>query len=131
MVISEDTFDALMEGLGPFEDRPHIAIAVSGGADSMCLALLAGPWAERRGGRAVALTVDHGLRPEAREEALQVGSWMKGQGFEHQVLKWTGPKPTSGVQAHARRGRYQLLSSWCRQKGFLHLMLGHTQDDQP
>ena len=130
MIISEASFDALMEGLGPFEDRPHIAVAVSGGADSLCLALFAGRWAERRGGRVVGLTVDHGLRPEAGDEALQVGRWLERPGIEHRVLKWTGPKPVSGIQAAARRARYRLMSSWCREKGFLHLLLGHTGDDQ-
>ncbi|MEE8351083.1 MAG: tRNA lysidine(34) synthetase TilS [Rhodospirillales bacterium] len=130
MIISEDKFDALMEGLGPYEDRPYMAVAVSGGADSLCLALFAGRWAERRGGRVVGLTVDHGLRPEAGDEALQVGRWLEGLGIEHRVLKWTGPKPVSGIQAAARRARYQLMSSWCREKGFLHLLLGHTGDDQ-
>ncbi|MBT5192820.1 MAG: tRNA lysidine(34) synthetase TilS, partial [Rhodospirillaceae bacterium] len=51
-----------MQPLGPFEDKPDLAVAVSGGADSMALVLLAQAWATRRGGGVTALTVDHGLR---------------------------------------------------------------------
>ena len=44
-----------------------IAIAVSGGSDSMALCLLADQWAKANGRRIVALTVDHGLRENAKE----------------------------------------------------------------
>ncbi|MDQ2801858.1 MAG: tRNA lysidine(34) synthetase TilS, partial [Pseudomonadota bacterium] len=54
-----------MEPLGPFEPRPRLAVAVSGGADSLALALLAASWAGARGGSTLALIADHGLRPEA------------------------------------------------------------------
>ena len=56
----------LIEALGPFERRPRLAVAVSGGPDSMCLCLLADGWARARGGEVSALIVDHGLRPEVR-----------------------------------------------------------------
>jgi tRNA(Ile)-lysidine synthase len=58
-----------MDRLGPFEPRPRLAAAVSGGADSMALALLADGWAKAKGGTVLALTVDHRLRPEAAAEA--------------------------------------------------------------
>src|SRR5579875_3316964 len=63
-----------MQPLGPFEAAPRIAVAVSGGADSMALMLLAHRWASARGGEAVGLTVDHGLRPEAAAEARRVAA---------------------------------------------------------
>ena len=119
-----------MGELGPFESYPHLACAVSGGADSLALALLAWRWAERRGGRLTALTVDHGLRPEAADEARQVGAWLGARGIAHRVLTWRGAKPTSGVQAAARAERYRLLAGWCREAQVLHLLLGHTLDDQ-
>ena len=53
--------------LGPFEPSPRIAAGVSGGADSMALALLADAWARERGGSLLALVVDHGLRAESRQ----------------------------------------------------------------
>ncbi len=130
MPLSNDDFEELMAGLGPFETRPHVAVAVSGGADSLCLAFLAARWAERRGGQVRALTVDHGLRPGSADEARRVGQWLKPQGIGHHVLDWRGPKPRTGLQAAARRARYGLMSSWCRSAGVLHLLLAHTMDDQ-
>ena len=123
-------FHALMAAVGPFEARPHVAVAVSGGADSLALCLLADGWARARGGRVSALTVDHGLRPESAAEALAVGRWLKARGLDHHVLRWRGPKPASGVQAAARTARYRLLGRWCREAGVLHLALAHHLDDQ-
>jgi len=123
-------FARLMASCAPFEPRPLIAVAVSGGADSMTLALLADEWARARRGRAVALTVDHRLRPEARAEARTVARWMKQRGIAHHVLAWRGAKPKSGIQAAARDARYRLLGEWCRAEGCLNLLLGHTRDDQ-
>ena len=128
--LSDDAFDRMMDGLGPFEARPRVAVAVSGGADSLCLTVLANRWAERRGGEITALTVDHGLRPEAGEETRRLGLWLDALSIDHRVLPWTGPKPLTGVQAAARRARYDLMNSWCREAGVLHLLLAHTRDDQ-
>ena len=123
-------FCALMAAVGPFEARPHVAIAVSGGADSLALCLLADGWARPRGGRVSALTVDHGLRPGSAAEALAAGRWLQARGLEHHILRWRGPKPASGVQAAARAARYRLLGSWCREAGVLHLALAHHMGDQ-
>ncbi len=128
--LDDDAFDKRMAPLGPFESRPHIAVAVSGGADSLCLAILTARWAGRHGGRVTALSVDHGLRPEAAIEARRVGDWLKPKGLGHQILSWPGPKPVTGVQAAARAARYRLMGDWCRDAGVLHLALAHTQDDQ-
>lgn len=119
-----------MDRLGPFEQQPMIAVAVSGGADSMALARLASAWALSRHGCAVALTVDHGLRAESAAEAKLVGEWMEALGLSHRVLHWTCDKPVGGIQAAARRARYSLLLQWCRQSGVLHLLTAHHRDDQ-
>ncbi len=128
--INDRTFAALMRPLGPYEVAPRLAVAVSGGADSMALALLARTWARRQGGEAVALTVDHGLRREAAAEARQVRSWMSDHGMAHQILRWRGPKPESGIQAAARQARYEALGQWCRRHDVLHLLTAHHGGDQ-
>ncbi len=128
--ISTEEFSALMAAVGPFESAPHVAVAVSGGGDSLSLGLLAEAWAHRHGGRMTALTVDHGLRSESAAEAAQVGRWLNGRGIEHRVLAWRGAKPTSGLQAAARKARYDLMTSWCREAGVLHLFLAHHLEDQ-
>ncbi|MDP7546818.1 MAG: tRNA lysidine(34) synthetase TilS [Alphaproteobacteria bacterium] len=128
--IGKDQFAALMRPLGPFEKAPDLAVAVSGGADSMALALLAHAWARQRGGAITALTVDHGLRRAAAGEARQVRAWLQGHGIAHQTLRWRGAKPDSGIQAAARQARYDLLGQWCRRRGVLHLLTAHHGDDQ-
>lgn len=128
--ISHPEFDALMAPLAPFEAKPRLAVAVSGGADSMALVVLADHWAWRRGGDVVGLTVDHGLRPEAAAEARQVGRWLRRRGIRHAVLRWATPRSASGVQAAARAARYDLLAGWCRRRGLLHLLTAHHLDDQ-
>lgn len=127
--ISADAFARLMARCGPFEPRPLLAVAVSGGADSMALALLADGWARARKGRVLALTVDHRLRAGSRAEARRVAGWMKRHGIAHRILAWTGAKPKAGIQAAARAARYRLLGQACRKRGALHLLLAHTCED--
>ena len=123
-------FAALMEPLGPFESSPALAVAVSGGADSLALCLCAQEWAVARGGAVTALTVDHGLRPGSADEAALVGEWLRARGIDHRVLPWHGEKPRRGVQAKARDARYGLLRDWCRGHAVLHLLVAHHADDQ-
>lgn len=129
-MLTPDAFAARLDALGPFEAAPLLAVGVSGGADSLGLTLLADAWARARGGRVVALTVDHGLRPEAAEEARQVGRWLAPLGIDHVILRHDGPRPKGDLQAAARALRYRLLLGWCRDNACLHLLLAHHRDDQ-
>lgn len=126
----EDDFAAAMARLGPWEHGPHLAVAVSGGADSMALTLLADGWARARGGRVTAMTVDHALRPASADEAKRVGVWLAARGIEHQILRWDGTKPASGIQEAARQARYRLLRAAAAERDVLHLLLAHHLDDQ-
>ncbi|MES1150928.1 MAG: tRNA lysidine(34) synthetase TilS, partial [Dongia sp.] len=129
--VSAEDFARLLARLGPFEPNPVIAVAVSGGPDSMALALLLDEWASHRDARVEAITVDHGLRPESATEAAQVGHWLAARrATRHTILRWTEPKPDSGLQAAARAARYRLLTEYCRTEGILHLCLAHHLDDQ-
>ena len=123
-------FDAAMGAFAPYEPRPHLAVAVSGGSDSMALALLTHAWAKARGGQVTAITIDHGLRAGSDREVAQVETWMQARGIDHEVLSWTGPKPVTGRQRRARDARYALIDSCCQRRQILHVLLGHTADDQ-
>jgi tRNA(Ile)-lysidine synthase len=103
--------DAALAAIGGFETRPLIAVAVSGGPDSLALTILADRWAREHGGELIALTVDHRLRRESAEEAQTVGSWLVARGIAHHVLVWTDPKPVTGIQEAARAARYRLLAA--------------------
>ncbi len=132
--ITAEDFAARMAALGPFEPRPHVAAAVSGGPDSLALAVLLQDWLAPRGGRLTALTVDHGLREGSAAEAAGVGSEMSRLGAGHRVLRWEGPKsprtPGASRQAAARAARYRLLLEACEAEGIFHLALAHHLEDQ-
>lgn len=119
-----------MDACGPFERKATLAVAVSGGADSMALALVAHDWARKRGASIVALTVDHGLRAESSREAHTVKVRLAEHGIAHRTLRWRDRKPRANLQALARAARYRLLESWCSKAGILHLLLAHHLEDQ-
>ena len=64
----EKSFFKLMDLMGPFENKPHIAVGVSGGSDSMCLCLLCNKWIQKNGGRLTALILDHGLQKNQKKK---------------------------------------------------------------
>lgn len=105
-----------------------IGIAVSGGADSLGLLLLA---AAARPGQVEAATVDHAIRPEARGEAVAVARTCERLGIRHSILtaSWSAT-PANAIQERARRQRYRLLSYWVEERGLLALATAHHADDQ-
>lgn len=111
---------------------PALILAVSGGPDSTALMVLAARWRKtlRRGPKLIAVTIDHGLRPEARKEAAAVKALARTLGIEHRTLRWTGPKPKTGLQEAARTARYRLLAQASRQAGDAPVLTAHTRDDQ-
>jgi tRNA(Ile)-lysidine synthase len=113
-------------------DESHVALAVSGGADSVAMMRLALDWARDHGDslKLSALTVDHGLRPESSAEAALVAKWCAALSLPHHILTWEGSKPATGVQAKARAARYGLMSAWCAANGAKFLLTAHTLDDQ-
>jgi tRNA(Ile)-lysidine synthase len=123
-------FAGLMKRFMPFEKSPRIAVALSGGADSMALTLLLHDWATKRSGSLLALHVDHGLRPDSKKEATWLVRSLKAKGIAVKVLRWQGEKPESAIQDRARRKRYELLQEACRRAGILHLAAAHHLEDQ-
>ncbi|WP_354551260.1 tRNA lysidine(34) synthetase TilS [Kaistia defluvii] len=122
----------LDELFAPFAETGCLALAVSGGADSLALLLLAQRWraAGPTGPDLLVLTVDHGLRPESAAEARFVGEVAKRHGLRFHSLLWTDPAPLRGIEAAARAARYALLLDAARQAGATHLATAHHRDDQ-
>ncbi|MBR6231686.1 MAG: tRNA lysidine(34) synthetase TilS [Alphaproteobacteria bacterium] len=125
----EKKFEDEMQAL--FSEQPDkIAVAVSGGADSLCLTLLLKKWADKNRVKLYAFTVDHGLRSESSKEASAVHLQLKKLGFIHQVLKWSGKKPKTRVEELARQARYDLLQKACQKNKIQYLFLAHHIEDQ-
>ena len=107
-------------------DLPQIGLAVSGGPDSLALMLLA----YNAFPRAISVaTVDHGLRPEAAEEAAYVARLCTERGIAHSILKPATPI-TGNIQSAAREARYQLLHDWADRQGLKWIATAHHADDQ-
>ncbi|WP_415492235.1 tRNA lysidine(34) synthetase TilS [Acetobacter sp.] len=123
-------FVARMAELGPFgpDDPalPPVALAVSGGGDSLCLAWLARHW--RTNLRA--LVVDHGLRADSAQEARLTFDRLTHMGVPARVLTLTDLARGAGMAARARQARYRVLLDACRAEGCVNLLLGHQADDQ-
>jgi len=118
-------FDALIARFSPDTKRP-LAVAVSGGSDSLALLSLTDEWASRHQRDLVVFTVDHQLRAEARAEAASVAALTKQLGHDHETLVWDDPKPS---QSAARTARYRLICQRLQDIGACGLLLGHTLDD--
>lgn len=126
MQVGDDRLVAILAaGLGPDVTAP-LAVAVSGGGDSMALLHLL----HRMGRVAGAVTVNHGLRPAAADEAAMVAQVCAALCVPHDTLHWSGPAPVGNLMDQARRARLSLIAEWGRGRGLGHVALGHTADDQ-
>jgi tRNA(Ile)-lysidine synthase len=116
----------------PLRDRSRLVLAVSGGPDSTALLLLhvRARALDPTLPDAVAVTVDHGLRPEAAAEARLVAALAARHGLPHRTLRWAGDKPAANLQAEARRARYDLLFDAARDLGCDTVVTAHHADDQ-
>src|SRR3954468_1759260 len=107
-----------------WKTAPALLLAVSGGPDSVALMWLAARWRRSlaRGPRLVAVTIDHGLRREAKGEAREVKRLARSLDLEHRTIRWTGAKPKTGVPAAARAARYRLLARAAQSCGATHVL---------
>ncbi len=122
----------LAQRFAPLEKARGALLAVSGGPDSVALMLLAAAWAQQCEAAAPlsVATVDHGLRPQSRQEAETVADWAKALGLPHRILTWEGEKPRTRLQERAREARYGLLFRHAREIGADHVLTAHHADDQ-
>jgi tRNA(Ile)-lysidine synthase len=128
--LGDAEFMALMRACPRALGAKRIAVGVSGGGDSMALVLLAATWARQHNIVITALTVDHGLRAEAADEARLVGQWLGARGICHQILTVKAPRPSAGLQNVARNWRFAAFDTWCRANSAGPILLAHTLEDQ-
>jgi len=127
--VSQSEAKSLFAGLEQF---PVLLLAVSGGPDSTALMVLAARWRKtlKTKPKLIAITVDHGLRKEAKREAAHVAKLARKLGLTHRTLRWSGKKPATGLQQAARAARYKLLAEAARKDRAAHILTAHTLDDQ-
>lgn len=113
---------------GPLPER--LGIAVSGGGDSVAALHLFSKIMHDHGGTVHAVTVDHGLRAAAADEAAWTSDLCARLGVAHDTLNWHRRETTGNVQAQARDARYGLIAEWAAENGICDVVLGHTANDQ-
>ncbi|MET0295611.1 MAG: tRNA lysidine(34) synthetase TilS, partial [Phenylobacterium sp.] len=106
-----------------------LAVAYSGGGDSLALLMIADAWARRKGRPLIALHVDHGLQPQSRAWAERCAAVAAGLGAGFRRLAWDGDKPLRGLPAAARGARHRLIADAAREAGARIVLFGHTADD--
>jgi tRNA(Ile)-lysidine synthase len=112
-------------------DAPaQLAIACSGGGDSMALLDLACRWAKKNDTFIHAVIIDHGLRPGSTEEAESAAETANALGAVSAVKEWKGWKGVGNLQNAARAARRKLLVDYAGSQDITEVMLGHTLDDQ-
>ena len=104
-----------------------MGLAISGGSDSMALFFSA--LAQFGANRLYGVTVEHGLREGAAQEALFVAKICAANGVHHKVLKLKNLTHGSNLQARARAARYDALTAWAKEHSIQHICLGHSQTD--
>ncbi|MGP4021491.1 tRNA lysidine(34) synthetase TilS [Saccharopolyspora sp. 5N708] len=117
--------------LGSAEAAPFrgaaLAVACSGGADSLALAAAASHVARHDGVAVHGLVIDHGLQVGSAEVAARAADQLAALGCAAQVIKVEVGGP-GGVEAAARRARYAALAKHRPPDSLV--LLGHTLDDQ-
>lgn len=124
--MSLDPQTAFAQALADF-NGDRLGVAVSGGGDSMAVLGLA---YAMFGAKVYAVTVDHGLRSEAADEAAMVAQFCADRDIPHETIKWGKWGGTGNLQAAARDARYAIINEWAEYHNIEDVLLGHTQDDQ-
>lgn len=110
-----------------------LAVAFSGGSDSLATLLITLDFAAKRGRKVLALTVDHGLQAASRGWTDHCATLAAQLGAQPLSLLWEEDRPiagAAGLSAAARSARHRLLAKAAKANGAKVVILGHTQDDQ-
>ncbi len=106
-----------------------IAVAVSGGIDSVALLFLTASWARKKNIKITVLSVDHNLRPESRLEIKYVQNIAESLNCEFVQFSWQGSKLKTALQEKARNARYKLMSDYCINSDINLIFTAHHLDD--
>ncbi|TGN62757.1 tRNA lysidine(34) synthetase TilS [Nocardioides eburneiflavus] len=120
---------AVLSDLAPGDT---VAVACSGGADSLALASATVFEARRPGLRVVGVTVDHGLQAGSADRAERVVAQLARMGVDETLTARVAVDVASGLgpEAAAREARYAVLEQVAEHLAAQRVLLGHTLDDQ-
>lgn len=111
-----------------------IAIAVSGGSDSLALFFLLLDFCQNRNIKIHALSIDHKMRANSSIEVKKLANLLKkyqsNDNFCHNILTLSKNKiPQKNIEAKLRELRYELLGKYCQKNNIKLLFLGHQLND--
>ena len=129
MKLTNKEFIKNIEKKYTFEKNPTVAVAVSGGPDSMSLLFLANTFIKYKKGKLMALIVDHRIRKNSEEEAKFISTYLNKNNINSQILTANKDKVSKKSMNEARNNRYNLLTDFCIKNNILHLFIAHHKDD--
>ena len=129
MKLTNKEFIKNIEKKYTFEKKPSVAVAVSGGPDSMSLLFLVNAFIKYKKGKLMALIVDHRIRKNSKEEAKFISTYLDKNNINSQILTVNKDKVSKKSMNEARDNRYNLLTDYCIKNNFLHLFIAHHKDD--
>ena len=129
MQLNQSNFFKEIKKLNYFEKNSIVAVAVSGGIDSISLVFLLSKWFKLKKIKIIALIVDHKLRKNSTQETLELKYLLKKFDIDCKILVWEGKKPKSNIQSVARKNRYSLIINQILKDKFNHLLIAHHLDD--
>jgi tRNA(Ile)-lysidine synthase len=129
MKIDQTVFNKFINSNFLFEKKPEIAVAVSGGPDSMALLFLLSNWVKKNKGNLIALIVNHNLRSDSFVEAKFVRKYLLDRKIKAKILEINKAKIKKKNMQEARINRFNILNSYCLRNNILHLFFGHHKDD--
>ena len=129
MKLTNKEFIKNIEKKYTFEKKPSVAVAVSGGPDSMSLLFLVNAFIKYKKGKLMALIVDHRIRKNSKEEAKFISTYLDKNNINSQILSVNKDKVSKKSMNEARDNRYNLLTDYCIKNNILHLFIAHHKDD--
>jgi len=129
MKITQSLFNQILKKKYLFEKKPKIAVAVSGGPDSMALVFLLHHWLKNSGGSLVALIVDHQIRKESHQEAIKTKNYLLKNNIVTKIFRINKNKVLKKTMNEARQNRFLTMLKYCVNKKFFYLFFGHHYND--
>ena len=112
-----------------FENHPKIAVAVSGGPDSIAMVFILNKWIKKKKGKLIALIVDHKIRKESFTESKFVKQYLELHNIENKIFRISKKKILKKQMKVARINRFSSLTKYCLNNNIFHLFFGHHKDD--